>query len=135
MGGTEHMKTLKPFLLVTDLGFIAYWMITLLHLIPNAILFKDYSNPILISWNWSFFPLDMFISATGLLSLYYYNKGNRIWMKFCLISLVLTFCSGLQALAFWVMRADFDWTWWIPNAYLLIYPLFFIIPLLQERYE
>jgi hypothetical protein len=44
-----------------------------------------------------------------------------------LISLVLTFCSGLQAIAFWILRADFDLSWWIPNLFLMIYPIFFII--------
>jgi hypothetical protein len=36
----------------------------------------------------------------------------------------LTFCSGLQATAFWAWRAEFDLTWWLANGYLLIYPLF-----------
>lgn len=129
------MRLLKPFFLITDLGFILYWLITLFHVIPDSYLFKDYNNPILLAWNWSFFPLDMFISATGLLSLYYYNKKRDIWKELCLISLILTFCSGLQAIAFWGIRMDFDITWWIPNLYLLLYPIFFIIPLVQKRMD
>jgi len=129
------MKLLKPFFLITDIGFILYWLITLLHIIPNALLFKDYGNPILVSWNWSFFPLDMFISTTGLLSIYYYDKKNEIWRGLCLISLVLTFCSGIQAISFWSLRLDFDIMWWIPNLYLLLYPIFFIIRLIQKRFD
>lgn len=47
-------------------------------------------------------------------------------MNYALISLVLTFCSGLQAIAFWVFSKNFDITLWAINLYLIIYPLFFI---------
>lgn len=120
------MRRLKPFFLVTDIGFILYWLVTLLHLIPAEYLFQDYTNPILVSWNWSFLPLDFAISATGLLSLYLHKREDERWQSLALVSLVLTFCSGLQAISFWVLRSDFDLGWWIPNLYLLVYPLFFI---------
>jgi hypothetical protein len=55
------MEKLKPWVLAVDIGFIAYWLITLLHLIPGEYLFQDYNNPILVAWNWSFLPLDLFI--------------------------------------------------------------------------
>lgn len=101
------MSGLKAFFWSTDLGFMAYWLITALHLIPAQYLFQDYTNPILTAWNWSFLPLD-------------------IWRSFAFISLVLTFNSGLNAIAFWVIRRDFDPSWWIPNLYLMIYPPFFL---------
>ena len=122
-GKNEVFKTL---FLVTDIGFIIYWLITFFHLIPEEVAFKDYDNPIIIAWNWSFFPLDIFISITGLYSIYLYNKNNPAWRNWALISLVLTFCSGLQAIAFWAFSKDFDITWWAINLYLMIYPLFFI---------
>lgn len=127
------MKTLKLFFLITDLGFIFYWLIVLLHLIPDSLLFKDYNDPILQAWNWSFLPLDLFISFTGLFSLYLFRKDNPVWKQYALISLILTFCSGLQAIAFWTIRLDFDITWWIPNLFLLLYPLFFIPKLLSKE--
>jgi uncharacterized membrane protein YozB (DUF420 family) len=120
------LKSLRIFFWITDLGFVVYWLVTLLHFIPDSYLFKDYNNPILSAWNWSFLPLDLLISITGFVSLYFYKKGNRNWEKMALISLILTSCSGLQAISFWVLRSDFDISWWIPNLYLLIYPLFFI---------
>ena len=120
------MKRLKYFFLVIDIGFIIYWLITLLKVIPSEYLFKDYQNPILVAWNWSFLPLDLFISGTGLTSLWLWKADNQSWRPLALISLVLTFCSGLQAIAFWFLRADFDISWWIPNLFLLIYPIFFI---------
>jgi hypothetical protein len=124
------MRSLKPFFLVTDLGFILYWLITLLGLIPAAYLFKDYHNPLLVTWNWSFLPLDLLVSASGLGSLALERRGDPRWRGLALVSLVLTACSGLQALAFWSLRADFDLAWWVPNLYLLIYPFAFIPRLL-----
>jgi hypothetical protein len=129
------VKTLKFFFLVTDIGFILYWLITLLHLIPPEYLFQDYTNPILTAWNWSFLPLDLFVSATGLTSLLLYRRGDDRWKMIALISLVLTFASGLQAIAFWVLRGDFDPVWWIPNLYLMLYPPFFIAGLLREKHN
>lgn len=126
------MRTLKPFFLVTDIGFIIYWLVTALGLIPAASLFKDYHDPLLVAWNWSFLPLDLCISATGIGSLLLERRGDRRWQPLALISLALTFCSGLQAIAFWAYRADFDAIWWLANGYLLIYPLCFIPGLLQR---
>lgn len=120
------MKYLKPFFLVTDIGFIIYWIVTFFNLIPKSWAFKDYDNSIIIAWNWSFFPLDILISITGLFSLYLYNKNREVWKTFALISLILTFCSGLQAISFWAYSNDYDITWWLMNLYLMIYPLFFL---------
>lgn len=127
------MKSLKIFFLITDIGFIIYWWITLLHLIPAEYLFKDYTNPLIVAWNWSFLPLDLLISASGLSSLYLYKKNNPNWQPLVLISLVLTFCSGFQAIVFWLIRLDFDIAWWLPNLYLLIYPWFFLPRLFNRQ--
>jgi Family of unknown function (DUF5360) len=120
------VSSLKIFFWFTDLGFIGYWLITALHLIPAPYLFQDYSNPILTAWNWSFLPLDLMVSASGLAALWAYDQKLELWRPFALISLVLTFSSGLNAIAFWLIRGDFDPTWWIPNLYLILYPLFFL---------
>ncbi|MBW2213497.1 MAG: DUF5360 family protein, partial [Deltaproteobacteria bacterium] len=42
----EFPKFLRPLFLIVDLGFIAYWAITLAGVIPDEYLFKDYDNPI-----------------------------------------------------------------------------------------
>ncbi|ETT81426.1 YvaD family protein [Viridibacillus sp. FSL R5-0477] len=127
------MKLLKPFFLVTDVGFILYWIATYFYLIPKNVAFKDYDNPMIIAWNWSFFPLDILISITGLYSLYLCRRNHPTWESMALISLVLTFCSGLQAIAFWAFIKDFDFTWWLFNLYLMIYPLFFMKILFKNK--
>jgi hypothetical protein len=120
------MRTLRYFFLVVDLGFIAYWLLTVFHGVPEQYLFKGYHDSVLTAWNWSFLPLDLCISATGLWSLRLHARGRPAWALFALASLVLTFCSGLQAIAFWTLRRDFDLAWWAPNLFLLVYPLFFV---------
>lgn len=86
-------RFLRPLFLIVDLGFIAYWAITLAGVIPDEYLFKDYDNPILSAWNWSFLPLDLAVSATGLTALRRAKRGLR-WRELALVSLVLTSCSG-----------------------------------------
>lgn len=120
------MKTLKYFFFLVDIGFIAYWLITYLEVLPTEYLYSDYKNPIMVDWNWSFFPLDICISLTGLTSYFLYRQQKIHWQKWALTSLVLTFTSGLQAIAFWAIRGDFDITWWGMNLFLMIYPLFYI---------
>ncbi|HEX2947832.1 MAG TPA: DUF5360 family protein [Clostridia bacterium] len=126
------MKRLKFFFLLNDIGFLVYWLITLLHIIPADLAFKDYDNPIISAWNWSFFPLDMCISFTGIFSVVLFSKRNPLWKRLALISLTLTFCSGLQAVSFWFLRSDFDLIWWASNLFLVIYPLFFIRGVVKE---
>nr|WP_169810329.1 DUF5360 family protein [Paenibacillus macquariensis] len=89
---------------MTDIGFIVYWIVTYFHIIPTSWAFKDYDNPIIIAWNWSFFPLDIMISFTGLYSLYLYRKQRSPWQGFAFISLVLTFCSGLVSQGYYIAR-------------------------------
>ncbi len=129
------MKRLKYFFLVTDIGFILYWTITLFQVIPDEFLFKDYKNPILISWNWSFLPIDLLVSFTGISGLYLNKKRHRAWKVLSLLSLTLTFCSGLMAISFWALRKDFDLSWWGANMYLMIYPMFFLKGLVKDLTE
>jgi hypothetical protein len=119
------MRRLRGYFLVVDIGFIIYWICAALDLFPPAYLFKDYENPILRAWNFSFLPLDLLVSATGISSIICHRKGNWIWEPLALCSLMLTFSSGIQAIAFWALRSDFDLTWWLPNLFLMVYPLFF----------
>jgi hypothetical protein len=126
------MKSLKYFFWIVDVGFVVYWLITALELIPAEYLYNDYKNPILVNWNWSFFPLDLAVSATGFYSLYLAERKAPGWLIYALISLVLTSVSGLQAIAYWVLAQDFDPNWWIPNLFLLIYPWFFIFRVIKR---
>lgn len=127
-------RTLRGLFLLTDVAFIVYWALTAFHLIPPEYAYQDYSNELLVVWNWSFFPLDVLISATGLSAVYMSFKNRSLWQPLALISLVLTSCSGLQAIAFWMIKQDYDLMWWIPNLYLLVYPMFHIPGLARRAF-
>jgi len=125
------MRHLPKFFLLVDVGFLAYWIVTLLHWIPPQYLYNDHTNPLMVGWNWSFFPIDMLISMTGLGSLWLRRKGDQRWSRLAMVSLVLTMASGLMAISFWAFTRDFSPQWWAPNLFLLIYPLFYIWRMLR----
>lgn len=129
--GYMWKRALMALFLIVDVGFIVYWGITALKLIPPEYLYQDYNNPLLVSWNWSFMAIDIFISITGFYSYSLLRRGRSSWISWSIISLVLTFSSGLMAISFWSIRLDFDPMWWIPNLFLMIYPMFFIPRLLR----
>ena len=113
---------------VTDVGMLLYWAITGMMAIgliniPGEWLFKDYHDPRVVAWNWSFLPLDVLFSVTGLAALRMETAGHPSWKVMATISLTLTFCAGLMAVAYWFIVRDFDPTWWIPNLFLMLWPL------------
>ncbi|MEM7460424.1 MAG: DUF5360 family protein [Pseudomonadota bacterium] len=112
----------------TDMGMLLYWVITaamalqLLN-IPGEWLFKDYHDPRVVAWNWSFFPLDILFSVTGLAALRMERAGDPNWKLVATMSLTLTVCAGLMAISYWLILQDFDPSWWVPNLFLMIWPL------------
>jgi hypothetical protein len=127
----DIMKRMKPWILVTDVGFIVYWAVSLplllgLDLVPASWLFKDYHDPIVYAWNWSFFPLDMVLSTCGLLAVRRHARGDPSWRPLAAFSLALTFCAGFMAVSFWAIRLEFDPSWWAANLFLTIWPCFFL---------
>lgn len=123
---TLPSRTLRWNLIITDLGFLVYWLVTVLGVLPTAWLFKDYQNPILVSWNWSFAPIDLLASFLGLAALIVAKQGANAWRQLALMSVTLSFCAGFMAIAFWALRQDFDLWWWLPNLYLTVWPLFLV---------
>jgi len=120
------MRLRRALLLVTDIGFLAYWSLTLGHVLPPAWLFRDYADPMMQAWNMSFLPLDLVVSATGIASVSLEKRCAGSARVLLVVSLLATSISGLQALSFWALRGDFDLGWWLPNAFLLLWPLPFL---------
>ncbi|MEI8095126.1 MAG: DUF5360 family protein [Spirochaetales bacterium] len=125
-------KPLKGLLLFTDVGFVVYWMATALHWIPPEWAYQDYSNPLLVSWNWSFLPLDLAVSAFGLTGFALARRRPELASRLVLVSLALTVSSGLNALSFWAFRGEFDAAWWLANGFLLVWPLPFLVRFLRR---
>jgi hypothetical protein len=123
---------LKWNLLITDIGFILYWTIAALNILPPAWMYKDFQNPILFAWNWSFAPLDVVASGLGIFSLWLARKGSSNWNLLAFVSICMTFCAGLMAISFWVIRQDFELLWWLPNLYLIFWPVIYVISITRK---
>lgn len=127
------LRFTKASMLVTDVGFLVYWAATLLALVPAEYAYKDYDNPVLSDWNYSFVLLDVLASATGLTALRLGRCGAAGGARpLMLVSLALTSTAGLQAVAFWALRGDFSVTWWLPNLFLLLFPVPGIVHLVRR---
>ena len=112
---------------LTDIGFLVYWSVTGLAAmgvlqIPPDWLYKDFADPAMIVWNWSFAPLDLLVSVTGLSALWLARQG-RNWVGLALVSASLTFCAGFMAISYWAIAGDFDPAWWLANLFLMAWPL------------
>ncbi|MGX1267642.1 DUF5360 family protein [Streptomyces phaeoluteigriseus] len=137
---SRGVRAIKAAMLVTDVGFLLYWSVALLDLIPPEHAYKDYGDPVMSDWNYSFLPLDIAASVTGLFSLFLAGYRRRrtkarqgaLHLPLTLISLTLTSTAGLQAVAFWSLRGDWSLTWWIPNLVLLLFPIPAIVYLLRR---
>lgn len=113
-------RTQKVIVWAIDLGFIAYWLLISLRVLPAEAMFAGYEKPEVQAWNWSFLPLDILASLTGILG----NTTNRLDKKTLLtISLVLTSVAGGMAVGYWAFVGDFELSWWLPNLVLLLFPI------------
>lgn len=110
---------------------LAYWLLTGARAlgwieVPPEWLYSNADDPLIVSWNWSFFPLDLVFSATGLGATVLHRAGHPGWRILLPISLVLTWCAGAMALSFWAIRQDFDPAWWAANLFLVLWPMAFL---------
>ena len=124
-------RRIRPWLLATDVGMLLYWTLTAAFAVglvdlPAELLFSDYDNPVVTSWNWSFLPLDIAFSVSGLGAALLFRVGRSGWQLLTLASLFLTFCAGLMAISFWAVRCEFDPVWWVLNGVLIAWPLWFL---------
>ena len=129
---------LRYSLRVIDYGMLLYWSMSSLSALgiirlPGRYMYAGFGDPIMAAWNWSFAPLDILFAITGIYSIHLANKGDEKWHPAAVVSLTLTFCAGLMAIAFWTMIGFFDPWWWIPNLALMIVPLFWLARLFARQ--
>jgi hypothetical protein len=118
----------RVLMFITDVGMLAYWAVTALMALgllalPPDWLFKDYDDPRVVAWNWSFLPIDLAFSLSGLWALHREQAGAKDWKIWAAVSLTLTFCAGTMAISYWTLTGDFDMAWWLPNLFLTLWPL------------
>ena len=121
-------RTGKTVLLTIDFGFIFYWLLIALNLIPHEWVFQNYDDPNVRAWNWSFLPLDIAASITGFMGIK--GKGN---LALLVISSALTMVAGGMALAFWGIQGFFNLGWWLPNLFLFVAGLIFLVRLVKSQ--
>ncbi|MEI8080687.1 MAG: DUF5360 family protein [Actinomycetes bacterium] len=119
-------------MLVTDVGFVLYWTLIAIRLLPAEVMFADYDQPTVAAWNWSFLPLDMAASISGFAAVRALRRGHPRATPLLATSLTLTSTAGGMALAYWAIRGDFELTWWLPNAFLLVFPLGILVRLFRS---
>ncbi|MGY0496987.1 DUF5360 family protein [Nocardia sp. FBN12] len=127
------LKIGKILLLVTDALLMLYWVAVAINMIPKESAFRDYTNPIMQAWNWSFFPLDLAASIFGFAGVYLVRIRHRIGWLILTIGLTLTFCAGFMAISFWAYYGDFNVSWWISNALLMVVPAIVFAILVFDR--
>nr|WP_279672083.1 DUF5360 family protein [Flexivirga meconopsidis] len=102
---------------VTDVGFLCYWLLTAGGAISVGV------DPFLHQWNWSFIGLDLLAIALGLLSVATARRSPERSRMLMVISLTATAAAGLMAINFYAIRCSFDPAWWLPNLWLLLFPV------------
>ncbi len=118
--------TLKWTLTFTEASMLAYWLFATLVVldiisVPPEYMYSDYRNPLIVIWNWSFFPIDVLFAITGLVSRFA-SLSLRKAEALSIVSLSLMFCAGLMALSFWAIQQSFDPFWWGLNLWLVVLP-------------
>jgi hypothetical protein len=129
--------SLKIALTLTDAGFLLYWAIAALDIsgivkLPADWLYPNAHDPRVVAWNWSFFPLDIAFSVTGLWAVRAFVKGEGIWAPLALISLTLTIVAGGLACGYWLLLGEIDPVWFGMNLVLLVWPLVFLPSLVRQ---
>ena len=111
---------LNKLLTMTELGMLLYWVLAvgmalgLMH-VPEDWMYSNHDDPMVVAWNWSFFPIDVLFAGTGLVARYSRRAPGRL----ADVSLTLMFCAGLMALSFWTLRGELDPFWWGANLWLV----------------
>lgn len=124
-------RSLAIALTVTDVAFLIYWSVAALHALDVVQISQDWlyanaNDPRVVAWNWSFFPLDVAFSLTGLAAVRCARCDASMWRPLALISLILTMVAGGMAVSYWALLAEFDPFWMGANALLLLWPIPFL---------
>jgi len=114
---------LKRITTVTEVLMVLYWILASLLVfgfikIDPSMMYSDYENPLVVAWNWSFFPIDIAFAGIGLFAKYGNVAGGQ-GFKLEVSAATLMICAGLMAISYWVITGDFSPTWWAINIWLV----------------
>jgi hypothetical protein len=109
---------------VTEALMLLYWLLAgalalnLLSIDPS-LMYSDYQNPLVVAWNWSFFPIDLAFALIGL-SARFGRFSMDLKFKLETTAAALMICAGLMAVSFWILTGDFSISWWAVNIWLIV---------------
>lgn len=127
---------LRVLLTLTEAGMLLYWLFASLAAlsvisIPPELMYSDYENPLVVSWNWSFLPIDIAFAGLGLMQRFFMVPGrSRDLTAAC--GLTLMFCAGVMAISYWVLQGFYDPFWWGLNLWLMALSIFAFRSLLRS---
>lgn len=115
---------MRALLTATELGMLGYWVFASLVAlglvsIDPAWMYSNYEDPVVVAWNWSFLPLDLFFALAGLLARFA-PMADKARGVLAVVSLSLMFCAGLMAVSFWMIQQFYDPFWWGTNLWLVL---------------
>jgi len=118
---------LKPLTTITEILMILYWIIAAAVAlgwisIDPSLMYSDHENPLVIAWNWSFFPIDIAFSVLGLAATFIVMSAARK-AKLETVAATLMLCAGVMALSFWTITGDYNPSWWGVNIWLVVIAL------------
>ncbi len=121
----------------TDIAFLLYWTVSglmqggVIHA-PRDWMYAHFDRPDVVAWNWSFLPVDLAFSLTGLSAVAAARRGDPVWRPLALLSLAFTMVAGGMAVGYWTIQREFEPTWFLPNLALMVWPILFLPGLVTE---
>jgi len=122
---------------LTEIAMLLYWalaaaLVVGLIYIPPDYMYSDYENPLVVAWNWSFFPIDIAFALCGLWARFA-NLRPGLARNLSLIGATLMFCAGTMAISFWSVTGEFEPLWWGMNLWLVVLALWAIWSCLTQQ--
>ncbi|ATW47714.1 DUF5360 family protein [Streptomyces peucetius] len=122
-------------------GLLAHRTASLPALVPARHAYEDHDDPVTNDWNHSSLPRDVTASAAGLAAPYLLRCGGTgrfarhraSWGPLMLVPLALTSTAGLQAVVLWALHGDWSVTWWVPERFLLLFPVPSVVLLMRQE--
>ncbi len=130
-------RSLSIAFMATDIAFLIYWTLSglvqggVLHVPPDW-MYAHFDQPQVVAWNWSFLPVDLAFSITGLSAVAAARRGDPVWRPLALLSLAFTLVAGGMAVAYWAIQREFEPAWFLPNLALVVWPMLVLPGLVSE---
>lgn len=122
------MKIYKYILGFMGFGYISYWILAILGVIPIP-----YSNANEYAYEWSFAVIDILIGLMNLISLFMYKKKNAYWKMMLTITLSISMGINFHTMIYWIILKNFSNPMWFMAMFVFSYSFIGLILLTKEQ--